>query len=271
VAHKVAVASAEPAATMKLPMLVFGVVEVRRLKRELESLEEYMNQARLREPGKQASLPRVSRLLDALAAENHLNLLQSEDRKQLKTFLGLIEKHAPVIHMSFATDPSSAFTAKVVTWLRNNIDPSVLLEIGLQPTIAAGAILRTNNKIFDLSLRDRFAVSEKLLIESLEAEAALVAPATASVEPAAEAATTQAQAPVPGPAQTPVPGPAATAATPASATVTASAPAPAAAPAPAPAPAAPAPNPEDQQLQQLVNQMVAPVVSDAAKEAEARA
>jgi hypothetical protein len=158
--------------------------------------------------GKQPALPRVSRLLDALATDNHLNLLQPGDRKQLADFLKHTEKSAPVVHISFATDPSSAFTAKIVTWLRASIAPDVLLEVGLQPTIAAGAILRTTNKVFDLSLRERFSDSDAVLLEALEKEAADVSPlpniptATQSTvpTPAVQAAVPAAPAPSAAPA-----------------------------------------------------------------------
>lgn len=154
---------------LRLPVLVFGVVEVRRLKRELEALEDFMRQSSIREPGKQAQLPRVSRLLDALATDNGLQLLQPGHREQLKGFLEVVEAKAPSLHMSFATDPSSAFTAKMVTWLRANVHPYALLDVGLQPTIAAGCVVRTPNKIFDFSLREQFADAQGLLIKALEA------------------------------------------------------------------------------------------------------
>ncbi len=158
-----------PKQELKLPVLVFGVVEVRRLKRELEALEEYMRQAAIREPGKQAALPRVSRLLDALANDNGRNLLQAADRQELSQFLVTIETTAPSIHISFASDPSSAFVAKLVTWLRGNIHPAIMLQIGLQPTIAAGCIVRTGNRIFDLSLRQNLTDQRAKLIEALDA------------------------------------------------------------------------------------------------------
>jgi len=162
--------AAAPAATTRqpvLPVLVFGVAEIRRLARELEALEDFMRQSAIREPGRQPALPRLSRLCEGFAAENHLNFLQAHDRAAAKKLLSTIEASAPSIHMSFAADPSSAFTSKLVTWLRTNIHPYALLEVGLQPTIAAGCMLRTTNKIFDLSLRERFADTEKLLIDSL--------------------------------------------------------------------------------------------------------
>lgn len=166
--------------TLQLPVLIFGVVEIRRLKRELESLEDFLAQAAIREPGKQPPLPRVSRLLEALAAENKLQLLQEDHRKQLKSFLAYAETKAPNLHISFAADPSSAFTAKIVTWLRANIHPHTLLEVGLQPNIAAGCIIRTNNKVFDFSLRERFKDASNLLASALQSVAGSTAPAMAS-------------------------------------------------------------------------------------------
>jgi F0F1-type ATP synthase delta subunit len=170
-------------------MLVFGVVEVRRLKRELETLNEFVSQAQIREPGKQPPIPRVSRLLEALATDNGLQLLQVDHRAQLKKFLAAVEKDAPNIHISFAIDPSSAFTAKMVTWMRANIHPLTLLEVGLQPTIAAGCVIRTPNKVFDFSLREHFADAEGLLMKALESTV------TATANPTNNIAVTAAEVP----------------------------------------------------------------------------
>lgn len=167
---------------LNLPVLIFGVLEVRRLRRELEGLEDYMQQAAIREPGKQPPLPRVSRLLEAVATDNSLQLLQADHRKQIRQFLDYIEHKAPNLHISFAIDPSSAFTAKIVTWLRANIHPYALLEVGLQPNIAAGCIVRTTNKIFDFSLRERFADAASLLVTALQAAGGM-APAAVSAIP----------------------------------------------------------------------------------------
>jgi F0F1-type ATP synthase delta subunit len=154
-----------------LPTLVFGLVEVRRLRREIEDLDGFLRQMAIRRTTK-FEMPRSSRMLDALAAENSFDLLKGAHRTQMMTFLQQVEQTSPSIHMSFAADPSAAFTAKIVGWLRANIDPLVLLQIGLQPTLAAGCVVRTNNKIFDMSLRQRFADQRQLLIANLRGERA---------------------------------------------------------------------------------------------------
>ena len=162
----------QPAApVMVLPILISGNIEVHRLQRELEALEDYMVQNKIRTPGKQVPLPKTSRLLELLSAENHLNLLLPNHRAQLKLFLDQIVAYSPVLHLSFASDPSSAFMAKVVAWFRQNVHAYALIQLGLQPAIAAGFILRTTNKQFDHSLAKHFNKQGHLLVEALEAEA----------------------------------------------------------------------------------------------------
>lgn len=156
----------EPAGLV-LPLLVISPSDVTRLARELEALDDYLHQAGLRKGGDAVKLPRTSRMLDELATANSLNFLQAEDRKKTGAFLQQIAKSSPVVTMSFAAEPSSAFLAKVVTWLRQNIHQSLLLRVGLQPTIAAGFTLRTTNKYFDFSLRQHFNEQRPLLIEKL--------------------------------------------------------------------------------------------------------
>ena len=171
---------------LELPTIIFGPVEVHRLLRELESLEEFLRQAKLRNPGKQPPLPKTSRGLEVMANNNGLNLLLNDDLTKLKQFLGSVSKKAPVIHMSLAADPSATFTAKIVAWLRTNVHPYTLLQLGLQPTIAAGCELRTANKTFDFSLRNRFLQQRAMLLQSIDA----AGPAASNGMPAANPAVT---------------------------------------------------------------------------------
>lgn len=154
-----------------LPASVVGLVDINRLSRELEAFEDYMEQAHARKGGEKLAPPRTSRLLDQLVNANQLNLLQDDDRLRLKDFLGSL-KTAPTVHISFASDPSAVFTEKIVTWLRANIHPNVLVQVGLQPNIAAGCIVRTENKVFDFSLRENFNQKWQLLVDAVSGDAA---------------------------------------------------------------------------------------------------
>lgn len=158
---------------LALPSLVAGPTDVMRLRRELESLNNYLSQAALRQGGEEsAKLPKTSRMLDEFAGLNKLNLLLGADREAADAFLKNLIEHAPMVHISFAVDPSAAFVDKIVIWLRQNIDPLLLLQVGLQPTIAAGCVVRTPNHYYDLSLRRHFESKRQLLLEKLESVAA---------------------------------------------------------------------------------------------------
>ena len=150
-----------------LPLGVVGKVDLGRLIRELEALDNFVGAAEVRQPGTQPQLPKTSRLMDELIESNKLNVLVDADREQLKQFLQSVRKDAPVLHMSFSADPSPLFTKQLITWLRKNLHPLVLLQVGLQPTIGAGAVVRTTNKYFDLSLRDRFDKSRDILLQKM--------------------------------------------------------------------------------------------------------
>jgi hypothetical protein len=174
---------------LELPTIIFGTVEMHRLQRELEALEDFLHQATVRSPGKQPALPRTSRIMETLAGNNNLNLLIEKDRDVLKRFLRVVTDKAPVINISFASDPSATFTAKIVAWCRTNVHPYALVRLGLQPTLAAGCVVRTTNKVFDFSLRNRFHEKSGELVAALNSleEKAVPPPAAApsSTEPVA--------------------------------------------------------------------------------------
>jgi F0F1-type ATP synthase delta subunit len=166
-------ATAEPKAAKRvthLPLLATTPGDINRLSRELETIDDSLLELETRLGADKLKLPRTSQLLDQLVELNKLNLLHKTDRRLLKQFLAAVKQQAPVMHMSFSADPSAIFLEKLVTWLRREIHPQVLLTIGLQPTLGAGCIVRTTNRQFDFSLRQDFAKHRDLLIDKLRHE-----------------------------------------------------------------------------------------------------
>lgn len=156
---------------LSLPNIAVGRSEVVRLQRELEALGEYLHQAALRKtPAADIKLPKTSRLLDEFMTMNKFNLMHREDHEQAVAALQAVVEHAPRLHISFSTEPSSAFLVKLVDWLRQNISPTVLVQVGLQPGIAAGCVIRTPNRQFDLSLGQSFRRNRELLMRQLRGE-----------------------------------------------------------------------------------------------------
>ena len=150
---------------LKLPVTVVSQVDVARLIRELNGLEDFFTSAQLRPPGGSMTPPRLTRTLDNLARDNRLNLLEKPQRLELATALNQLLKTAPLLHISFASDPPPRFLKEILNWFRANVHPQALLQVGLQPTIAAGCVLRTPNKVFDLSLRTYLNQQEPYLVK----------------------------------------------------------------------------------------------------------
>ncbi len=174
-----------------LPISVASPVDLGRLIREAEALDNNLSQDALRSGEEATSLPKMSQLLSQTVELNKLDMLVADDRKLLQQFLISIRDRAPRMHMSFSADPSPQFIAKLTAWIRENIHPLVLITLGLQPNIGAGAIVRTTNKYFDLSIGKSFKNNREMLMKQLResvAEENARQDAEAATEPAEVAA-----------------------------------------------------------------------------------
>lgn len=154
-----------------LPVAIVGAVDLSRLQREIEKLQGDLQAQSIRVDSNSAmQLPKLSLLLEQFVQTNKLDLLKLSDREQAVQFLSDTKKDAPKIHLSFSADPSPQFMQKLTIWLRQNIHPTLLITIGLQPGIGAGCVLRTPNKYFDLSLGKSLADKRELLMQQLQAQ-----------------------------------------------------------------------------------------------------
>jgi F0F1-type ATP synthase delta subunit len=153
---------------LQLSTNIVSQVDVSRISRELKSLDDFFAAAKARPAGTSMQLPKLTRLLDQVAKENNFNLLEESHRKALLTELDQILGSAPQLHISFAAEPSPQALEKILMWFRTNIHPQALLQVGLQPTIAAGCVLRTPNKVFDLSLRTYLNDQQKYLMQLID-------------------------------------------------------------------------------------------------------
>lgn len=152
----------------KLPLTITGKAEVARLQRELSRLDDFFVDAAKRKPGQPISPPRITHALDDTARLNGINLLEAKGRKDMSLTLAAISAGVPSLHISFAAEPSPKALETVLQWLRANIHPQTLISIGLQPTIAAGCVLRTPNKIFDFSVGAKLKDQEEYLAKLID-------------------------------------------------------------------------------------------------------
>lgn len=153
---------------LKLPSGIVSRGDVSRIIRELNKLNDYLVGANFKGEDPASSSQHASPLLSELASLNNINLADEGQRKTLYAELEKLSASAPGLHISFTAAPSAKSLERVLLWLRENIHPQILLQVGLQPTIAAGCILRTPNRIFDLSLKETLKKQQPLLVEFIK-------------------------------------------------------------------------------------------------------
>lgn len=152
----------------RLPSVIVTRADVGRLVSEAEALDEQMRAAAIRTPGNETKLPNIGAVFNEFLELNKLNVLHEKDRTKLRKFLQDVRLDAPILHIGFGTEPSPAFLQKLTAWIREQIHPLTLLQVGLHPSIGAGCVLRTTNKYYDFSLRQRFAKNRQLLVDVLK-------------------------------------------------------------------------------------------------------
>ena len=161
-----------------LPVQTTGRTDINRLLRELEQIEQASISSAAAE-GKDIPALKPSSMLTQLAATNGYELGRSDSRGELVAALAKIHDHAPLLHISFASEPSPKVIETLLEWLRSNIHIYALLQVGLAPAMGAGCVLRTPNKIFDLSLGASLQKQKPYLVQLIKG-AALKKPAPAT-------------------------------------------------------------------------------------------
>lgn len=154
--------------TLNLPLTIMTKTDLSRLAREVESLDEFLLQVSAAGPKGSVTQPKTSRSLEDLAANAQLKLPDKSDRLKLRQALENLRDNSPVIHFSFAAEPQPQFLQKILEWLRKEIHPNALIQVGLMPDIAAGCIVRTNNHYFDFSLRHNLKEKRTVLVEGIK-------------------------------------------------------------------------------------------------------
>ena len=132
---------AKAESSLQLTPDIITALELNRVIRELENLDDFLHQANIRTPGSSMSLPKTTKLLEGLAEANGFSLLDTVHRKHLIGKLRNLKLKVKKVHISFAVEPSPRVIRKIVLWMRENIHPQVVVEIGVQPTISVGCIV----------------------------------------------------------------------------------------------------------------------------------
>lgn len=149
-----------------LPIGLISPADVRRLRRSANDLADYLRQLELKNSDEPLPKPRAG-LLAEFASANKLDLASVVGCQRAATLLTELSELAPIVHISFADEPSTGALQKILGWFRQNVHPFILINVGLQPSVGAGCYLRTTNRYFDLSLRRRLLDHREILVNQL--------------------------------------------------------------------------------------------------------
>ena len=188
------VTAPEQQRSILLPVGLATNTDLSRIIRELEDVDAFLRQSAIRQPGSPMQLPKTSKVFEDLVSGSKLNMLVEDDRQYLHHSLEWMREKSPVLHVAFSAEPSPMFMERLITWLRQQVSPFLLVRVGLHPNIGAGCVVRSTNKQFDFSLRQRFEKQRPLLLEQLGitrvAEPEVPAPAPEAIAPPAAPAPT---------------------------------------------------------------------------------
>ena len=151
---------------IKLPISLNSRHDVNMVCQELRGIIDVAEQNNLRQTSS-ATLPEISGLLKELATENNVNLASTDESQKLLKLIELVRDKAVQIHVSFAAEPPVDIMKKLIVWFRSEINPKTIINVGLQPSIAAGVVVRTPNKLFDFSLRQHLISNQDKLKAAL--------------------------------------------------------------------------------------------------------
>ena len=144
-----------------LPDAIASPLDFGKIQRELFALDEFLSASR-----SASKLPYTSPSLNKIIKETDTNPLLASDRRRLASQLKFVRRTAPVVQISFASDPTKQALRPLIRWFRENGHPNTLISVGVQPNIAGGCVIRTATQTFDFSLQKLFKGSELKLAEA---------------------------------------------------------------------------------------------------------
>ncbi len=144
-----------------LPPTIVSKVDVARLVREFETVDNAFTAKSVRKKAGASSdeTPAMSSQLQAFLEKNPVDLEDSSARSAYIKQLRLLKNNLHVMNMTFAVVADPESLRQLSAWLRESIHPQTVIEAHLQPALVAGVYLRSENHVFDFSVRN--ALKEK--------------------------------------------------------------------------------------------------------------
>lgn len=152
-----------------LPKQLIRRADLARLVREVEDIDSELEAQKVRSKGSgEYRLPNMSNALSECIAINKIEITDDHTRMLFKENLRALKDSAPIVHLTFAIEADPASLQTIASWLRDNIHPQTLIEVGLQPGLIAGVYMRTPNQVHDFTIKNLFAQKRDVMIRLIE-------------------------------------------------------------------------------------------------------
>lgn len=158
--------------TFTLPSTIVSRTDMAHLIQAIEKCDQDLTARHTRQrSGVQSSQADVvlPELMQSFLAANQLTLGDDRERQALLAALERTKKTLPVVHITFAAEADREHLEQMAVWFRSHVHPQVVIEVGLQPALIAGAYVRTPNHVYDLSMRGALRSGRTILRRELGA------------------------------------------------------------------------------------------------------
>lgn len=154
-----------------LPPAIISKVDISRLVREFEDVDNTLTAKNVRKKAgaSDEETPAMSPQLQAFLDANPVNLEDSGARSDYIKQLRLLKNNVPVMNMTFAVVADAESLQQLSAWLRQSVHPQTVIDVHVQPALVAGVYLRSQNHVFDFTVRNALKEKRGELKKELEA------------------------------------------------------------------------------------------------------
>lgn len=154
-----------------LPPSLVSKVDVSRLVGEFEALDNAYTSKSVRKKAAASdeSMPALSPQLTDFLDQNPVDLENAAVRSAYSKQLKLLKNNLKVMNMTFAVVADPESLQKLSAWARQSIHPQTVIDAHFQPALVAGVYLRSQNHVFDFSVRNALKSKRSELKNELEA------------------------------------------------------------------------------------------------------
>jgi hypothetical protein len=143
---------------LKLPTSIDTPQSLEAVRYDMEQLRAWLSDSVIKRKAGAKLNPEPSRTPQTEEAlTSWLNGRPPTITKLSELIADLRELHPVIVHITLVTMPGTSMRQQIVMWLRTNCRADVLVGFSADRTIGGGIIIRTPNRIFDYSFRQRLS------------------------------------------------------------------------------------------------------------------